>query len=174
MRKPPVALTLLSLVVAGACVSPVEGPGPERATLGIRTAAPDEDQANELGLTFDVRWQGQVIEELLVPDGPAGAAGLRPGDALVGLDDNDVYSQDDIRDFLMVSRPGQEVTARIRRHGADAEETVRLALGAAPSDRVGHPGLTWHYASLGQLDDALAQARAENKKVLVGLSGAET
>ncbi len=36
------------------------------------------------------------------------------------------------------------------------------------------PRMNWQYASLAQLESALEEARAQKKKVLVGLSGAET
>lgn len=143
------------------------------ATLGAATRAPSEEEVQELGLEVNVRARGQVVDEV-TSGGAAARAGIEPGDVLVKLDAVDLYSQDDIADFLCVSRPDQQVKALLRRAKTAKAETVLVSLGAEQVEPSALPRLEWQYASLGQMADALAQAKRERRLVLVGLSGAET
>ena len=142
------------------------------AALGITTSAPSEEVVRDMGLEHNVRVLGRVIDTL-EPDGAAASAGIEVGDVLLRLDDNDLYSADDIADFLAVSKPGQSLKARYRRRGDAEPRESSVVLGSGPS-AMPSSGLRWQYAGLGQLPRALEQARAEKKKVMVGLSGAET
>ena len=141
------------------------------ATLGVTTAVPSEAIANDMGLAFEVRRQGRVIEAIAEASA-ASKAGFRTGDVLLQLDDVTLYSQDDIDDFVSVLEPGATVTATLVRNGTSDREELTVTLGTGDARRAG--GIRWEYASLAQLPAALDQATAENKKVLVGLSGAET
>ena len=78
------------------------------AILGVTTSVPSDALAEELRLANEVRVEGRVIEEV-APNGPAALAGLRTGDVLLRLEENELYSSDDISDFLAVSAPGDEV-----------------------------------------------------------------
>jgi PDZ domain-containing secreted protein len=69
-----------------------------------------------------------------------------PTDVVVKFDKNELYSEDDIADFLLVSKPGQKVVVKVQRAKTDKLATVRLELGS----------------------------KKEGRLVLVGLSGAET
>ena len=142
------------------------------ATLGVRCTAPTEEQAQSLGLEHNVRYRGQIVEQL-VAGGPAAVAGVREGDALVRLDENELYSQDDIADFLTTSEPGREVELTFVREGA-GPRTVSAHLGSESRRAPEGPRLEWQYAGLAQLPAALDEARATKKLLLVGLSGAET
>lgn len=143
------------------------------ATLGATTRAPSEQEVEELRLAFDVRARGQVVTEV-EEGGAAARVGVLPGDVLVKLDAVEIYSHDDIADFLRASRPGQHVEVLLSRGKTGKEEAITLALGAAATAAPAQPLLTWQFASLGQLSDALAVAKHERRLVLVGLSGAET
>ena len=103
-----------------------------------------------------------------------GAAGIAPGDVVVKLGKNELYSQDDIADFLLASKPGQKVVALVLRANTKKEEALTVTLGKGKAKAPEAPRLEWQYASLGQLTDALAKAVKEDKLLLVGLSGAET
>ncbi len=142
------------------------------AILGVTTSVPSEGLTEELGLTTDVRVQGRVIEEV-EPRGPAARAGLRTGDVLLRLDENELYSADDISDFLAVSTPGRQVAVQFKRGDPELRRTA-VVLGEADSVVDSGPRLTWQFASLAQLPAALEVARAKKKKVMVGLTGAET
>ena len=142
------------------------------AALGITTSAPSEEVVRDMGLVQNVRVLGRVIDSL-EPEGAAASAGIEVGDVLLRLDDNDLYSADDIADFLAVSKPGQSIRVSHTRQGDASPRESSIVLGSGPS-ATPPGGLEWQFAGLGQLPSALEQARAEKKKVMVGLSGAET
>jgi predicted metalloprotease with PDZ domain len=143
------------------------------ATLGATTRAPTKQEIEDLALTVTVRARGQVITEV-VADGPLARAGLVCGDVLVKLDANEIFSQDDIADFLATGKPEQEVRASVVRGKTKQADTVAVRLGTVQVQAPARPRLVWEFASLAQLPVALAKAKKEGKRVLVGLSGAET
>jgi putative serine protease PepD len=63
--------------------------------------------------------------------GPAAAAGIRPGDAIVSLDGHPIASADDVATVLATLRPGQTVPVEIVRPNG-SRSTVRIRLGQAP------------------------------------------
>jgi S1-C subfamily serine protease len=147
--------------------------GAEVAALGADTRVPTAEEARtyELGKLVG-RVQGQYVASV-EKGGPAEKAGLKPGDVLLVLDANKVFSRDDIDDFLRVSRPGAKVKMLVKRADTYKEESVLVTVGANKvEDKDKH--FTWQYAGLGQLDAAVAAAKKDGKLVLVGLSGAET
>jgi len=147
--------------------------GAEVAALGADTRVPTAEEAKtyELGKLVG-RVQGQCVASV-DKGGPAEKAGLKPGDVLLVLDANKVFSRDDIDDFLRVSQPGAEVKMLVKRADTYKEENVMVTLGANKvEDKDKH--FAWQYAGLGQLDAAVAAAKKKGKLVLVGLSGAET
>jgi membrane-associated protease RseP (regulator of RpoE activity) len=145
------------------------------ASLGVKTHAPSAALAKEMALPFSVRVQGQEIRGVL-PGSAAERAGLRVGDMILQIGENTLFSADDLEDVLRVSRPGDEVDLRFKRAGTTAEERAALVLGKPPLDGEAAPakGFEWDFAGLAQLPRALESAAAGNKRVLVGLSGAET
>ncbi len=136
---------------------------------------PTAEEVKSFHLQLNVRHRGQVIRRV-ESGSPAESAGLGVGDALIGLDQNDIYSSDDVRDFVATSSPGRKVQVRVKRKGSDVIETVALQLGKRKlSDQEARTDtMTWDFSSLAQLETALERARAEKKPVLVGISGAET
>lgn len=143
------------------------------ATLGVDTRAPTKEECVRYALELNRRYKGQVIDRLRKAS--AGAkAGLVRGDIIVAMDRVEIFSADDIRDLLMVRKPGQKVTLQVIRGKDNKKETVRLKLGEKKVLKRRLPRLTWNYAGLPYLEDALARARRESKRVLVGLSGADT
>ena len=170
-----VCLLIASILIV-ACLSTSGDPSGadsalRSAFLGVETDVPPGDLAREMELDFDVRQQGRLVTA--VTEGSAAfQAGIRDGDVLLRLDDVILYSQDDIDDFVSVHAPGDPVTATVVRRESHEQERLRIELGSGAAR--GRKGVQWQYASLAQLPAALDQARAEKKKVLVGLSGAET
>jgi predicted metalloprotease with PDZ domain len=172
-----ITTTLLATTLV-ACQSSGAGPAPEvlddgplAATLGVTTSIPSKELAQEMELEFQVRQQGRFVDSVAL-DGAASRAGIRTGDVLLELGDVTLYSQDDIDDFLYVNEPETRVRATVVRKGTSERKELSVTLGAGAAR--GTDGIEWQYASLAQLPAALDQARAEKKKVLVGLSGAET
>ena len=144
----------------------------QAASLGVTTSVPPEGVVKNLGLTRKVRILGRNLDTVK-PGSSAAAAGLLQGDVLLRLDDNDLYSADDIADFLSVSAPGDRVAVKFLRAGEAEPRQATVLLGSQGSGPEENT-LRWQYAGLGQLPSALAAARAQKKKVMVGLSGAET
>ena len=142
------------------------------ATLGASTAVPSDEAASALELSNKVRVLGRVVTKV-VPESPADQAGLKVDDVLLRLGSNDLYSADDIADFLSVSKPGDKVALVFKRPGSAEERETTVTFGEVEQAATG-PRLVWQYSGLGQLPQALEEARAKKKKVLVGLSGAET
>lgn len=141
------------------------------ATLGVTTEIPSRELAREMGLEFQIRQQGRLVESV-AEGSAASSAGIRTGDVLVQLGEVTLYSQDDIDDFLSVSEPGAQVRATLVRGDTRERRELSITLGSGSAPPPGT--MRWQYASLAQLPAALEEARAEMKKVLVGLSGAET
>jgi predicted metalloprotease with PDZ domain len=145
----------------------------EVATLGIDTRAPTQEETEQRGLKHEVRVRGRVVTGL-DQEGAAVVAGIAKGDVLVRLGRNELFSDDDLGDFLRVSKPGQKVEALLVRAKDGKEAVVQVTLGVGKVEAPRAPELRWDFASLAQLPDALARAKKEGRLVVVGLSGAET
>jgi putative serine protease PepD len=63
------------------------------------------------------------------PDGPAAAAGLRPGDVVTEVDGTPVHGADELIVRIRSHRPGDRLTLMVRRGAAD--RTVSVTLGSA-------------------------------------------
>ncbi len=139
-------------------------------TLGAKTRAPSEFETTEYALPQGTRVQGQMVDSV-DEDGPAAKAGLARGDAIVKMHDIRIYSLDQIIDILRVTKPGTVVTLVVKRATTYKQEELKLTLGERESKekRIG-----WEYAGVEQVEAALAQAKKDGKKLLVGLSGSET
>jgi thiol-disulfide isomerase/thioredoxin len=143
------------------------------ASLGVETAVPSHEVAASLELTNKVRIRGRLVTDV-EQDSAAAKAGIKPGDVLVRLGDNELYSADDISDFLSTSKPGDQVTLTYKRPGSPEKHEALVTLGGGEQSLARGPRFKWHYSGLVQLPQALGEARAKKKRVLVGLSGAET
>lgn len=174
MRALWIRLLLLTIgSLAAACASTQPTASSRGATLGIRSSQPSKELAEELELGFNVRLEGRLVHEI-TEGGPADLAGVRIGDVLISVDGAVLYSQDDLDDLLRVAEPGQRVALQLVRAGRSARVTVDASLGTASQTATENGALHWQHASLVQLPVALGEAREKHKRVLVGLSGAET
>jgi S1-C subfamily serine protease len=142
------------------------------AALGAKLRAPSSEETTKYGLTHLKQSANGLYLNAIDKGGAAEKAGLNKGDVLLALDQNNLYSQDDLADFLRVSHPGSKVRAVVKRADTFKEGKVTLTLDAIEEADRKH--FTWQYASLGQLEKAIAAAKREGKLVLVGLSGADT
>lgn len=140
-------------------------------SLGVETRVPSEETVEAMSLPHRVRQQGREIVSL-EPDGAAARLGLSEGDVLLRADGVDLYSQDDLLDVVRVRKPGDRIRLLLVRSGRTDAEELEVELGRGELRRP--DSLRWQYASLAQLPRALEEARAAKKKVMVGLSGAET
>lgn len=143
----------------------------EVASLGVTARAANAGEKDALGLGDAIagRVNGVIAEEP-AKDGPAAA--IKPGDAILALDANRLYSNDDLLDFVRAAKPGQKVKVLLKRADSKKEETVEVTLGSAPAPK--ETKIAWQFAGPAQFDAALAFAKKDGKKVLVGISGAET
>ena len=145
----------------------------ELATLGMTTTAPTPQEARARGLKMEVRVRGQLVTAV-AKRGPAARAGIRRGDVVEQIDDNEIYSQDDIADFLVVSKPKQKIDLHVVRAKGNKKKTLQVVLGSKRVKAPKEPRMRWQFASLGQLNAAIAKAKKEQRLILIGLSGAET
>lgn len=92
--------------------------------------AAGEDEAappGYLGLTADTR-NGRVEVVSVRADGPAAAAGVRPGDRLVSIGDVEVASLDDVSEIIGKLPAGSRVELVVQRSGRN--QKLALTLGA--------------------------------------------
>jgi C-terminal processing protease CtpA/Prc len=104
-----------------------------RPMLGVNVGGPDGDSSG-------VRIVG------ITPGGPADQAGLRSGDVMVGIDDEDLIGDDAgdrLTAFMKSVEAGQEVTVRYRRDGQ--EDSVKVVPEEMDPFRIaiGSPGSDW-------------------------------
>lgn len=103
-------------------------PPEDRPWLGVIISSLDPAGAEQLGLDRDL--EGAVITDL-VPEGPAEAAGLEPGDVIVAIDGNDIVTGEDLTETLSQFEPGDTIEVDIV--NADGAETVEVVLAARPA-----------------------------------------
>ena len=96
-----------------------------RAVIGIYPRDIDASISSQFRLPVE---RGVIITGI-EPNSPAAAAGLRPADILVRIDDTNIETSGDLRGFLRSHRPGDTVRLTIIRppNGERATVTVRLA-----------------------------------------------
>jgi S1-C subfamily serine protease len=95
-----------------------------RGYLGVGAVTVTGPIAAQLGLTLA---EGVVLANV-APTSPAAEAGLRQGDVLVGLNDVPIRDVEDLQRALTERfAPGETVTARIVRDGAERSIQIRLA-----------------------------------------------
>lgn len=86
---------------------------------------------SQLGDYFGVR-SGGVLVTSVEEDSPAHDAGLKAGDVITGIDDEDVESVEDLRSAVREHKPGATVSVHIVRNRAP--QTVSAKLGTARRD----------------------------------------
>lgn len=99
----------------------------ELGYLGIVGQTVDPDVAQLYDLSSDA---GAVIAEV-APDGPAAAAGLRAGDIIVAIDDEEVSTMAELAGRIQQRRPGDDVEVELVRDGE--ELTLTVTLGERPT-----------------------------------------
>ena len=90
----------------------------------------DSDQAF-IGITLDPSFEGEGIQVLeLAEGGGAAKAGLRKGDVVLGIEDQEVSSPFELRNALLDHAPGDEINVRFLRDGK--ESTLKVELTGRP------------------------------------------
>ncbi|WP_435735367.1 trypsin-like peptidase domain-containing protein [Cellulosimicrobium sp. PMB13] len=94
-----------------------------------------------IGVLLDQRYQGEGVQvstdpqqgqQAVTPDGPADAAGIRPGDVILSIDGRPVTESDELIVAIRAKAPGDAVTLRVRAGGQ--ERDVRVVLDEATSE----------------------------------------
>ena len=101
-----------------------------RGYLGVGTEPLVPDMAESFGLKPDTK--GVIITDLNPADGPAAKAGLKREDIIVGINDRNVTSRDDLRLIIAQTPPDTKVTVKFIRDGKT--ETREVTLGKLPDD----------------------------------------
>jgi 2-alkenal reductase len=96
----------------------------ERGRIGIAYSQLSGRQAASLGLPSDT--SGVLISEV-VPSSPAAAAGLRQGDVVVKVNDQQIDAEHPLATIMLKYRPGDRVRLAILRDGK--QQSVEITLG---------------------------------------------
>ncbi|MDA1001579.1 MAG: trypsin-like peptidase domain-containing protein [bacterium] len=94
-----------------------------RGYLGVAIQPVASEMAELLGLS---QTSGVLVGNLL-PDGPAGSAGIRTGDVIVGLDGKKVLDPTHLQRLIGWTPPGQPVSVDVIRGGKKMRMKVTLA-----------------------------------------------
>ncbi len=100
-----------------------------RGWLGVQIQPVTADIADGLGLKDT---KGALVADLTLHS-PAVTAGIKPGDAILKVDGQDVTSDRDLAKIIGNYAPGKDVKLAIIRDGKP--ETVTVTLGLMPTDR---------------------------------------
>ena len=95
-----------------------------RASLGVII----QDLTPELmrGLRLEPFTRGLLVSDV-IPNGPATAAGIQPGDLLLAFEGRPLVARQDLPRALQAARPGQDVAVRVRRRdGRESTVAARL------------------------------------------------
>ncbi len=125
---------------------------PFLGVLPLRTAPKSEDRAAE------------VIVRYVYLDGPAAAAGIEPGDALVKLDGALIEGAGDLRARISDRQPEEEVELAVRR----GQETLRLKLRLGRQPEQLPPDTLPPAAPPGQAEGEAPAAPAGNERAQAG------
>lgn len=94
-----------------------------------------------IGVLLDQQYRGEGVQvstdaqggtPAVTPDGPADAAGIRPGDVILSIDDRPVTESDELIVAIRAKAPGDAVTLRVRT--GEQERDVRVVLDEATSE----------------------------------------
>ena len=100
-----------------------------RGWLGVQIQPVTADIADSLGLKDT---KGALVADLTLRS-PAVTAGIKPGDTILKVNDQDVTSDRDLAKIIGNFTPGKEVKLAIIRDGKP--ETVTVTLGVMPTDK---------------------------------------
>lgn len=124
LRSGVVAMLVLLIACVVVAAQPGTAPEPPRAHLGVLLGPADEGAS------------GIVVQEV-TPDSPAAKAGLKKGDRIVKLDDQEIQNAETFFGAVKPKKPGDKVKLGFVRDGKEQTLTATLAERPAP----GAPGL---------------------------------
>jgi serine protease Do len=86
-----------------------------------------DEQARSGNATLAARLEPDLRVSEVIADGPGGAAGLRVGDRILAVNDQDVSTMDEARTRLAAVSPNAEFTLSVNREGARVDLKVHKA-----------------------------------------------
>jgi serine protease Do len=88
---------------------------------------------SDLAASFGAKDTKGVLISDVVPDSPAGKAGLKPGDILLEFEGKKTEAPSDLQRAVGLTTPGHEAKVKVWREGA--EKSVEVRIGEAPDER---------------------------------------
>ena len=118
----------LARLIPSATLQPADTARP-RLSLGMAAQSLTLETAQERGLpaAFGVL-VGPVRE-----GGPAALAGIEPGDVIIGVGDYTLQNLNQLTTLVAAKQPGDELTLRVWRDGAEREVVVRFPAATEPA-----------------------------------------
>ena len=104
----------------------------DRAWLGVEM----QKLTEQLGEYFKVKGGEGVLISSVIEDSPAEKAGLKAGDVIVKIDDEEIEDGSDLIEYLGDKEEGDEVTVNVVRKGKTKE--IKVTLGECPKERCHH------------------------------------
>jgi serine protease Do len=95
----------------------------ERGYIGVGLQSLDEELSQSLGLPKGST--GTLVRQVL-EDGPAGKAGLEPGDVIVSADGSKIVRDSDLQNTIGLKKPGDRVEITYYRNGKPRTVQVRI------------------------------------------------
>ena len=93
----------------------------ERPGLEVEVGEINAEYAKELGYP-----RGLLVRRV-VPDGPAGKAGIQPGDVIIGADGKDIKTIKELTDILAKHKVGDVIKVKLWRDGNEFVAPVKLS-----------------------------------------------
>jgi S1-C subfamily serine protease len=97
-----------------------------RGWVGVQLQPLENPLADAMGI---ITREGALVAAVL-PDSPAAAASLKPGDVILAIDGKPTRTVREVLDMVAATPPGKEITLRIERERRTIE--VRLVTGERP------------------------------------------
>jgi serine protease DegS len=104
-----------------------------RGWLGIEA----QEMTRELAASFGLDSVAGVVISGIVPDGPADAAGLQPGDVLIKVDGRTIRDAQAVMTDIAAISPGTQLPLSLVRNGERMD--VTLEVGERPTAEVSQP-----------------------------------
>ena len=113
----------------------------ERSYLGVSLL----DLTSQLGNYFGLdKGRGALITEV-IEDSPAMEAGLKAGDVIVSIDDDEIFDSEDVRDLISEKESGDKVEVTVVRDKKERKFSVELTEAEEESDVYSHTLLRQFY-----------------------------
>ena len=112
-------------------------------TTTVKREKPASHLPGYLGVSIETTPQGNLAAADVQPDSPAAKAGIRKGDLILKIGDQEVPDADGFRELLSAHAPGEAVRLGIVRKNRIVELTVTLGAASKPLRAEGGPRATF-------------------------------